>query len=82
MNIANNLWVEKYRPKTLDEIVLDDKTKEFVKITLFDYITDTEKRKDIKDLKKIILSCEKEKISKVCELSTELLSQKMQRYIF
>ena len=31
MNIANNLWVEKYRPKTLDEIVLDDKTREFVK---------------------------------------------------
>lgn len=31
MNIANNLWVEKYRPKTLDEIILDEKTKEFVK---------------------------------------------------
>jgi len=31
MNIANNLWVEKYRPKTLDEIILDNKTREFVK---------------------------------------------------
>lgn len=31
MNIANNLWVEKYRPQNLDEIVLEDKTKEFIK---------------------------------------------------
>jgi len=31
MNIANNLWVEKYRPQTLGDIVLDDKTHEFVK---------------------------------------------------
>lgn len=31
MNIANNLWVEKYRPKTLNEIILDEKTKSFIK---------------------------------------------------
>ena len=31
MNIANNLWVEKYRPQTLNEIILDEKTKSFIK---------------------------------------------------
>jgi DNA polymerase III delta prime subunit len=28
MNHYNNLWVEKYRPKTIDEIVLDAETRE------------------------------------------------------
>ena len=31
MTIANNLWVEKYRPACLDDIILDEKTKDFVK---------------------------------------------------
>lgn len=31
MNITNNLWVEKYRPNTLNDIVLEDKTKKFIK---------------------------------------------------
>lgn len=31
MNIANNLWVEKYRPKNLNDIILDEKTKCFIK---------------------------------------------------
>jgi replication factor C small subunit len=31
MNIANDLWVEKYRPTKLSEIVLDVKTEEFIK---------------------------------------------------
>lgn len=31
MNIANNLWVEKYRPTTLDDIVLEPKIHEFIK---------------------------------------------------
>jgi len=31
MTIANNLWVEKYRPSCMDDIILDEKTKEFVK---------------------------------------------------
>jgi replication factor C small subunit len=31
MNIANNLWVEKYRPATLDDIILEPKTHEFIK---------------------------------------------------
>jgi len=30
MNIANNLWVEKYRPTSLNDIVLDEKTKKFI----------------------------------------------------
>jgi DNA polymerase III delta prime subunit len=30
MNIANNLWVEKYRPKNLNDIILDEKTKLFI----------------------------------------------------
>ena len=31
MNIANNLWVEKYRPASLQDIVLEPKTHEFIK---------------------------------------------------
>lgn len=31
MNIANDLWVEKYRPAKLADIILDEKTDEFLK---------------------------------------------------
>lgn len=31
MTIANNLWVEKYRPACLDDIILDEKTKRVCK---------------------------------------------------
>lgn len=29
--ILSSLWVEKYRPKTLDEVVLKDEQKEFLR---------------------------------------------------
>ena len=31
MNIANNLWVEKYRPTSLKDVILEPKTHEFIK---------------------------------------------------